>query len=133
MGIIHLGKQSAPHPGNGETDSTRVYKFVVISSDDRLDFVYGPLSEYAYHAGLVKKYCELENIPSGWVKKPDVYEIYGAGHKIRGGGWMEQNPLKKHARLYGYSSAYGAFEPKDIPNLFTQGTLFADYEIEIDD
>jgi len=75
----------------------------------------------------------MNSIPSGWAKKPDVYEIYGPDHKIRGGGWMEQDSLKKCARLYGYSTAYGAFDRKDIPYLFGPVARLKDYNIQIDD
>lgn len=133
VSIIFLGNQQTPHDGSGQPEQKEVYKFVIISSGEGLHFIYGPLREYAYHAGLVKKYCELENIPSGWVKKPDVYEIYDSDHKIRGGGWMERNPADKSARLYGHSTAYGAFDHEDIPYLFGPAAMIEDFSIQIDD
>lgn len=132
VSIIYLGSQQAPPVEDRQPEDRRVYKFVIISSGERLSFLYGPLSEFAYHAGLVRKYCEVNNIPSGWLKRPDVYEIYGTHHKIRGGGWMEQVALKRRARLYGYSTAYGRFNRKDIPILFRAGSIFSDYEIQIE-
>lgn len=132
MSLVYLGSEQPPDENPEPAGPKRVHKFIIMSLGTQIQFVYGPLQQFAYHAGLVKKYCEINDIPSGWLKKPDVYEIYSADYQIRGGGWMEEDLAEKTVRLYGYSTAYGAFDPGDIPHLFEPGEALADYEIQVD-
>ncbi len=130
--IINLAADS-PHeqPPAGD-DSKKVSKFIIIDSDTELQFVHGPLDEYSYHADLVRQHCEANNIPSGWVRKPDIYEIYGDTYRIRGGGWLEERPAERRLRFSGYSTAYGGFDRQDIVYLFDRAEAYADYKVEFE-
>ena len=130
--IISLNETSADEPQGEKSNSKKVSKFVIILGEDEAYFVFGPLDLYSYHAGIVKRFCELKDIPSGWVKKPDLYEIYGSDYEIKGGGWMEEKTTEKRLRIFGYSTAYGGFEQQDILYLFQNAPDFEDCEIEFD-
>lgn len=131
--IINLGSSAPDEEPEASEDRKNVSKFVIIRSDEHLKMVHGPINEYSYHADLVRKYCDLNSIPSGWLKKPDLYEIYGNSHDIRGGGWLEEKPGEKRLRIFGYSTAYGPFDSEDIAYLFEHAGAFDDYDISIED
>ena len=130
--IISLHETSADEAQGSKSNSKTVSKFVIILSEDEAYFVFGPLDPYSYHAGLVKRFCELKNIPSGWVKKPDLYEIYGSEYDIKGGGWLEEKTAEKRLRVFGYSTAYGGFKQQDILYLLENAPDFEGCEIEFD-
>ena len=60
-------------------------KFVVIKNDQHYALIMGPLTEFPYHANLVKYFCNHFDIPSGWIKKPDMYDILDKHYHINGG------------------------------------------------
>lgn len=131
--IINLASDAEGNEPDANPEKKNVGKFVLIKADDRLNMIYGPIDEYSYHAELVKRYCDRNSIPSGWLKKPDLYEIYGNSHQIRGGGWLEENPGEKQLRIFGYSTAYGRFDREDMLYLSRHATEFAGLEISIED
>lgn len=131
--IINLSSDNCPENAPADPEANRVAKFMIISSEDRLAFVYGLVDEFAYHAELVKRYCDLNNIPSGWTRKPDLYSIYNKAWRLKGGGWLEERPGQKLLRFYGYSTAYGPFDAQDIPYLFENDEKFSGYIIAIDE
>lgn len=106
-------KGDPPGPG-----VIRTNKFIIIAAADELILVYGPVAAYPYHAGLLKAWCDINEVPSGWVKKPDLYEILDDSYQVRGGGWLEENLREKQLGFYGSSSAYGGFDPADINYIY---------------
>ena len=131
--ILNLAPETTEAQSPPDPDKKKVGKFVIIQSDDVLQLVHGPIDDYSYHADLVKKFCDLNSIPSGWLKKPDLYEIYGNSHHIKGGGWVEEKTGEKRLSFFGYSTAYGRFETEDMVYLLEQAPELADYEITIED
>ena len=131
--IISLADKTPEDSAESETNSKKISKFVVIVGKDEAHFVFGPIDTYSYHAGIVKRFCDLKNISSGWVKKPDMYEIYGNTYKVKGGGWLEEKTGEKRLRIFGYSTAYGGFNRQDILYLFESTPGFEDFEVEFDD
>ena len=121
------------NPDSNDTDNTIVGKFVLIAGINEIALAYGSIEDYSYHADLVRRYCDINNIPSGWTKKPDQYEILSASHRILGGGWFEENVADKTLRFYGYSTAYGGFEQQDILYLLQTSDLFSDYLVNFKD
>lgn len=116
--IISLGGNSGNEPETSLPGVIRTKKFIVIAAGEELVLIHGPVTEYPYHAGLVKAYCELNDVPSGWVKKPDVYEIHDDSYRVMGGGWLEENHRDKQLGFYGSSSAYGGFDAADIKYIY---------------
>lgn len=129
--IFDLGSNSTGHKSEPESNKIRSYKFVIIRTQELLHFVYGPLDEYFYHADLVKKYCDINSIPSGWLNKPSHYEIYGNTHRVKGGGWLEKRPDEKLLKIFGTSTAYGRFQREDIVYLFQNAAEFQTFRISI--
>lgn len=131
--IINLSSGGPTGESHENPEQSAISKFVIFSFDDRLIFVYGSVKEFSYHAGLVKRFCDISGIPSGWIRKPDLYGIYADSYRLRGGGWMEEKPGQKHLRFYGYSTAYGPFDPEDIVYLFENHENVSGYQITIDE
>jgi hypothetical protein len=123
--IINLAAAESGNAPPAGSDDKRVSKFVVIDNKGELQLVYGPLGDYTYHAGLVERYCEVFDIPSGWIEKPHLYEIYGGACRIKGGGLMEERPDQKLVIFSGFSTAYGGFDRKDILYLLQTADTFA--------
>ena len=135
--IISLADSRPENSAEPETNSKKISKFVVIVGKEEAHFVFGPLDTYAYHAGVVKRFCDMKEIPSGWAKKPDMYGIYGNTYRVKGGGWLEEKTEEKTGektfRIFGYSTAYGGFDRQDILYLFENTPGFEDLKIEFDD
>jgi len=131
--IISLAETPPDGSKTPDTNSKRISKFVIIIGKEEAHFVFGPLETYAYHAGILKRFCDMKQIPSGWVKKPDMYEIYGNTYKVKGGGWLEEKTGEKSLRIFGYSTAYGGFDRQDVLYLFENTPGFEDHKIDFDD
>lgn len=106
-------------------------KFVIIESSTCLSFVFGPIDPFAYHADLVGRFCTLNEIPSHWVEKPHLVEILDLEYKINGGGWLDFNPESKLIQIYGYSTAYGAYNNKQIAYIIEKSDFGAGFEIAL--
>jgi hypothetical protein len=107
-------------------------KFLLVQSPDEAVLIYGTVSNYPYHAQLVERFCADEKIPSGWIKKPDLIEIYDTSIEIAGGGWMKINKDKKRLRFSGESSAYGNFKQSLLRDIINAGDDFTNWQIKID-
>lgn len=105
-------------------------KFVVIEQGGILNLVFGLITDYPYHATLIDRFCEDEEIASGWIKKPDLVEVYDESVNIRGGGYIDFDPQKNIALFSGYSTAYGCYEPADIKLVTDSDAFFAGYAIK---
>ncbi len=93
----------------GQDTGTISGKFVLMEKDGSLVLIMGKISDYPYHANLVAKYCELNDIPSFWEKKPDIYEIVGRKYQISG-GYFEFKGDSRIASFSGASTAYGRYD-----------------------
>ncbi len=120
-------------PDSTDADNKLVGKFILIAGSDEITMAYGSLEDFGYHADLLKRFCDLNDIPSGWAKKPDQYEIISDSHRIVGGGWLEENVGEKTLRFYGYSTAYGGFDQQDILYLLQTSEDYSDYLVDFND
>lgn len=110
-----------------------ICKFVVINNAASSKLVFGPVSEFPYHAGLVKRFCDEHEIAAGWAKKPDLYAIYDSSYRINGGGWLGYQEQQQLIRIFGQSTAYGRFEPDTVKRLFSADSVFTRFTIVIED
>ena len=106
-------------------------KFVLIQRPEEMVVVVGLVSEYPYHATLVQRFCDINGIPSGWVKKPDLAEIYDPSVRIQGGGYIMIDRSKRQMKLYGRSTAYGAFDPEKLIRIVELDPFFTEFRVEI--
>lgn len=130
--IISLEDRACALDDSPPVSPSQPSKFVIIASPQQISLVFGPIAEFPYHANLVKRFCDINKIPSGWLKKPDVYEIYGDSHEVRGGGWMEVAGENGELKIYGYSTTYGSFKRKDILYLYHSQIGSGDIELSFD-
>jgi len=106
-----------------------ICKFILIANGEIINLVFGMYEEYNYHANLIDRFCEKHEIASGWVKKPDIYEIYQDGCEIKGGGWVEMDLTGKKLKFFGESKAYGQYERRDLNYILSHHSYFSDYSI----
>jgi hypothetical protein len=124
--LLNLIEQNPPDSGDGEPLSC---KFIVIEHAGALNLVIGPVSDFRYHAALVDRFCSVNELPSGWVRKPDLLEIYDASVAIRGGGLAELDFSDKTCVVHGHSAAYGGFKASDIRQFLGSHALFETYQV----
>jgi len=106
-------------------------KFVMIARTGELAFVFGPVRQYPYHAHLVDAYCRCHDIPATWIKKPDVVEIFDDDCVVRGGGWLELDPAGRKMKVYGKSTAYGAFDTRDLNDILKGAPALDGYTVHV--
>ena len=109
----------------------RIGKFMLITGPEELTLIFGEVKEYAYHANLVYRYCQLREIPCGWEKKPDLLEIYDPQIRLHGGGWFELDETAGHIRFFGSSTAYGRFHPTRMNTVISDHAYFSKLNVEV--
>ncbi|MFQ5453439.1 MAG: hypothetical protein ACE5D6_04555 [Candidatus Zixiibacteriota bacterium] len=115
-------------------DSTKlatniVCKFIILSHSKESVIILGPVSKFPYHADIVEHFCTMNNISAGWLKKPDIYEIYDKSYSINGGGWIEINIIKEIIVIYGLSTSYGKFDQTKVSAALSTYPEYSNYSI----
>ncbi len=118
-------------PSGERNDAGSDCKFVLIRDSDSKYFVVGTVDLFPYHADLVARFCRDYEIPSGWVRRPDLVEIYDPTVKIDGGGMLHIDGKTRRVQIYGQSSAYGSFPDEGIVDLVGAIPSFRDYTVII--
>jgi len=114
---------SAPNSQNGSL----ACKFLLVSSDDCLYLLFGPLAEFPYHAGLLDRFCKEQQIASSWVKRPDLLEIFDENCEVRGGGYLEFDQVLRTVCVSGQSTAYGGFRQREINRILSGHPMFSEF------
>ena len=107
-------------------------KFVLVWDEQCLYLLFGPPSEFPYHAFLLNRFCADNQIPSSWVKQPDVVEVHAPHIHIRGGGWMEIDFDSRSARFEGQSRAYGEYDRAGLVDLVENHSFFDEYDCSVE-
>jgi len=119
-------------PDAGEAhDKPLVCKMMIIAIAGTAHLVFGPVSEFGYHADLVDRFCSQRDIAAAWVRKPDIVEILQQDVQIRGGGWMKIDRSKSLIEIYGRSTAYGRFDKKLLKLLVDREPFFSNSRVRI--
>lgn len=108
-----------------------ICKFIVIKNHTDINLVFGMLSRFAYHANLLNKFCDENQIPSGWNRKPDLYLILDRQYKISG-GYLEIDNQNKLIKVFGYSTAYGKYITEEVSVILKEKSGFEDFEIIVE-
>jgi hypothetical protein len=117
---------------NSSSGKSKIFcKFILIASADCLHLVFGPITDFPYHATLIERFCDSRAIPAVWARKPDMVEIHDPSVRIRGGGTLEINSPDRSARFSGASRAYGHFSPLELDDLVRSDPFFAGYRVTI--
>ena len=119
-------------PGDIPTGShARLHgKFIQILTQSMYYLVTGPLAEYPYHANLVDAFCTQREIPCGWVRRPDLVEIYDVQTRIRGGGFIEIDLVNRQIAFGGKSTAYGKYKADELSFLIEHNDFFNGFKID---
>lgn len=107
-------------------------KFLLVWDEQRLYLLFGPPSEFPYHAFLLDRFCADHQIPSSWVKQPDVVEVHAPHIHVRGGGWMEIDRDGRTVRLDGQSRAYGDYDRAGLVDLLENHPFFDGYDWSVE-
>jgi hypothetical protein len=116
----------------GKMNGELACKFLLVWDEQCLSLLFGPLSKFPYHAFLLDRFCSDNQIPSSWVKQPDVVEVHAPHIHIRGGGWMEIDFNSKTVRLEGQSRAYGDYDRTALVDLVDNHVYFDGYEWSVE-
>lgn len=103
-------------------------KFVIAGNGDRLILVVGSVSRYKYHANLLEKLCDIEQIACFWTKRPDQLQIVEGEWSVRGGGWLTKDIVKRQIELSGTSRAYGRYDEDELAMLISKTGFFIGFE-----
>ncbi len=106
-------------------------KFVFLLHRDVLTMVAGPIINYPYHATLIDKFCRDNQIPSAWVHKPDLVEIFDPLVQVKGGGHLDIYPEREVINIYGYSTAYGPFNSEYMKRFITEHPFFSHFSVRV--
>ncbi|MDH3939005.1 MAG: hypothetical protein OEV68_16925, partial [candidate division Zixibacteria bacterium] len=84
---------------SGQIEGRLSCKFLLVFDEQCLFLLFGPPTQFPYHAYLLDRFCSDRQIPSSWVKQPDLVEVHAPHIHVRGGGWMEVDFGSKTVRL----------------------------------
>ncbi|MCB2231431.1 hypothetical protein KQH82_12005 [bacterium] len=107
-----------------------VCKFIIVEWSAELSLVFGPVRAFEYHAWLLERFCRERQIAAGWVKKPDLVEVYDRSVTLHGGGWMELDFGEKQAEIYGSSTAYGPYRADLARAIIADHPHFARFRVK---
>ena len=107
-------------------DGRLACKFLVVSNDDCLYLLFGPLSEFPYHAGLLDRFCKEQQMASSWVKRPDLLEVLDESCEVCGGGYLELDRAQRTVCVSGQSKAYGGFRQPEINRILSGHPMFSE-------
>jgi hypothetical protein len=108
------------------------WKFVLIDTKDARHLVLGPISEFKYHAWLVKRFCEQTGVACLTLKKPDIVAILDKKAIVRGGGRMRYDRTVGTVSFFDSSRAYGSFSARDLSDILNRSELFAGMALRVD-
>jgi hypothetical protein len=115
--------------GGGEVILT--CKFVTMLVEGTPHLVVGLVTEFPYHANLIDRFCSERNIASAWEHKPDLVEVYDASVEIHGGGWMRIDPINRHIKIYGRSTAYGTYDRDFVTDVISNHQEYSDFSLQL--
>ncbi len=118
------------HGNKAAKGKVLVCKFVLVDAPEERNLILGQVEKYRYHAALVREFCQLRNLPSGWARRPDLYEIYDQSCGVRGGGWLDIDRAASTLRFYHYSTAYGGFDPEFVSEFVRECLIFPGYSMQ---
>lgn len=102
-------------------------KFVLIANAQRVWLVYGPLSDYPYHADLVSRFCREQSIGTHWKRRPDQLHIVDRQYGLHGGGFLTISPVARTVTCTGLSKSYGPFSAPILGQLLVSQQHFAPF------
>lgn len=104
-------------------------KFLILDRQGIYHLIVGPVQTYRYHANLLDRFCAERDIAASWAKKPDYVEVFDRSVVLHGGGWMELDGESRKARLYGASTAYGAYRVDLARRIIADHPHFARFHV----
>ncbi|KWT94348.1 hypothetical protein [Candidatus Magnetominusculus xianensis] len=105
-------------------------KFVQIRENPVAEFiVLSPSGFSTYHADIVRHFCSQTGIMGIYNNEHKHFDISDPKWRVIGGGKWSIDEGLKTLRLYGYSQAYGSFNPLGLTEGLSKINSLSGYEI----
>lgn len=82
---------------------------MLVERNSVMHLVMGSINVYGYHADLLAKFCQDNDISHEWISRPAHLAIRDDSVKLHGGGWVAVKPKEGRVVFFGKSTAYGPF------------------------
>ncbi|MBF0567958.1 MAG: hypothetical protein HQK95_03735 [Nitrospirae bacterium] len=110
----------------------RMGKFVLLNKYRADEFiVLSPKGFSAYHADIVRLFCEQRGIDGIYSSEHKHFDIHDTHWHVGGGGKWSIDEQLKTLHLNGYSQAYGRFRTRGLIEKLSMILSLSDYEITI--
>ena len=113
MGFRIVDFSSVQYPDG--MPAVRQGKFVhLVEGVEEELLVLSPYEQSVFHAQILERYCMLKGVEGRFIRKPELYEVIGAGIEIIGGGHWKLNETEFSLVLFGESTIYGGFRMEGL-------------------
>lgn len=106
-------------------------KFVCVQIEDETNLILGPLGDFGYHADLVERFANDNEIPSQRDGQNHKVELFESGHRVLGGGWIKANPVTRAMDFSGASSVYGSCDPELVCDVLRSEGHFSEFAVTV--
>ena len=107
-------------------------KFVQLHHDNTEYVVIAPIELCKWHANIVQRFLEPQNVPGEYNEHRDNYILYDEEWTILGGGHWQRQLQSNSLRLFGVSQAYGRFAAAGLDERLTTVSRLSDLNITIE-
>ncbi|MBF0465003.1 MAG: hypothetical protein HQK88_06645 [Nitrospirae bacterium] len=114
------------------TPLERTGKFVQLTNETTEFVVFSPKDYTTYHADILVIFCKQQEIAHTHNAADKYLEIADTGWKIIGGGSWKIDENEKLLVLWGFSQAYGKFNPEGLKEKLATVNVLTGFTIQID-
>ncbi|MBF0519448.1 MAG: hypothetical protein HQK92_06980 [Nitrospirae bacterium] len=114
------------------TPLERTGKFVQLTNETTEFVIFSPKEFTAYHADILVIFCKQQGIAHTHNAADKYLEIVDTGWEIIGGGTWKIEEKGKLLVLWGFSQAYGKFNPEGLKEKLTTVGNLTGFTIQID-
>jgi len=107
-------------------------KFVQLRNNDAEFIVMSPALLSKYHANIVERFCNLNNLDGYWNSGKTSYQFVDVAWSVVGGGKWMINSNEKTLELGSSSQAYGRFDSAGLKKKILSLKTMKDYLVTIE-
>jgi len=107
-------------------------KFVQVSRGETEYIIFAPKEFAAYHADIVKHFCDERCIDGTYNHTEKRFDIVDPAWTITGGGKFEIDRAQRTIRLFDNSLAYGKYDRRGLREKLARGQGFIDYSVTME-
>jgi len=110
--------------------AVRQGKFLHLGDGEGELLVLSPYKLSEFHAQILERYCMLNGLEGGFIRRREIYEVVGNDLTVIGGGHWRLDENEFH--LFGASMIYGKFEAQGLMEKVRNFPGFGKYRIVIE-